>query len=789
MTSESLVDITPSPRILRTLGEIPFEPWQCLAELVDNSIDALVNREDAASQVSSPRITVNWSTDAVRAAERTVEVYDNGPGMSLETLTEAARAGYTSNDPINNLGLFGMGFNIATARLGERTQFLSTRSGDKEWVGLEIDFQDLISRKSFGVRPIRTPKSDSKESGTRIVVGLLKDGIFTQFRDKEAAIRRQLEAIYSPLLDSSPVEIKIQGKQLFPQKHCVWDSSRQSTTKAFDFPVPAVLTIDEVLGTALFDLNRGTYLSLDADADAREIERSLGRLPEGIVEREKRVRGWLGIQRYSDPNDFGIDFVRNGRKILIRNKDLFHYVNPLTGTSTLEYPVELGSTVGGRIVGVLNVDFLRPTYQKNDFDRSDLSWHELVTALRGDGPLLPRERKALGYVGPNASPIGRLATAYRRQDPGTKCLVIPRDLARDHLKRFESGETAFQDDTAWWRAAQDEDRQRATGGAGTSLPVDEGDGPSDDIDEYSPETTDGPGHVAPSTSGTQSGTPASADTSVDELIQTSTKNEALSRVAQYSTSSPFEIEVREVRTGHILENGVAKPSKFVRDGVNCRFFYDPSHTAFTSTTISPIELLSVVIAEQFNIRDNVRNIADVYVRLVERSMSERRLDKSSLYERASSVLSRIAEDIVEPLSSRADEAVAVIKESTVDVEEIVFSILDNPSLLTAFQDGDGSALAVARYATPKVLLRLIDRFPELLLDGKLFRTPYLIIQLDDESSTKRARDESRERLSSLVKDVSHLLNTSRAGTRTFSNRDEIVRCFHSLNSLEKEIVD
>lgn len=34
------VDITPSPRILRTLGEIPFQPWQCIAELVDNSIDA-----------------------------------------------------------------------------------------------------------------------------------------------------------------------------------------------------------------------------------------------------------------------------------------------------------------------------------------------------------------------------------------------------------------------------------------------------------------------------------------------------------------------------------------------------------------------------------------------------------------------------------------------------------------------------------------------------------------------------------------------------------------------------
>ena len=53
-------------------------------------------------------------------------------------------------------------------------------------------------------------------------------------------------------------------------------------------------------------------------------------LPAHIVEREKRLTGWLGIQRYADPNDFGIDFIRNGRKILISDKTFFQYENPLT---------------------------------------------------------------------------------------------------------------------------------------------------------------------------------------------------------------------------------------------------------------------------------------------------------------------------------------------------------------------------------------------------------------------------------------------------------------------------
>ena len=41
--SVNALDITPTPRILRTLGEIPFQTWQCIAELIDNSIDAFLS--------------------------------------------------------------------------------------------------------------------------------------------------------------------------------------------------------------------------------------------------------------------------------------------------------------------------------------------------------------------------------------------------------------------------------------------------------------------------------------------------------------------------------------------------------------------------------------------------------------------------------------------------------------------------------------------------------------------------------------------------------------------------
>lgn len=106
----------------------------------------------------------------------------------------------------------------------------------------------------------------------------------------------------------------------------------------------------------------------------------------------------MGIQRYADPNDFGIDFIRNGRKILISDKSLFQYVNPYTGQKDLQYPLELGTSVGGRIVGELYVDYLLPTYQKNDFDKTDRSWSQTVEAVCGIGPFCPKRAKHWGLL-------------------------------------------------------------------------------------------------------------------------------------------------------------------------------------------------------------------------------------------------------------------------------------------------------------------------------------------------------------------------------------------------------
>src|SRR5262245_32390564 len=125
------------------LGEIVLPQWKCLAELIDNSVDSFLEAQRSDRPISNPHISITTPKSGVPNPR--ILVRDNGPGMDIVTLEIAARAGWTGRDPINNLGLFGMGFNIATARLAHKTTIWTTRKGDSTWVGITIDFDELLS--------------------------------------------------------------------------------------------------------------------------------------------------------------------------------------------------------------------------------------------------------------------------------------------------------------------------------------------------------------------------------------------------------------------------------------------------------------------------------------------------------------------------------------------------------------------------------------------------------------------------------------------------------------------
>lgn len=787
------VDITPSPRILRVLGEIPFQTWQCIAELIDNSIDAFLSGKNRVYDSADGKVAVNWDSESVAAANRTIEVTDNACGMSLEQLQNAVRAGYSSNNPIGNLGLFGMGFNISTARLGEVTTIMSTRSGDEEWIGIRIDFQRLIDAKRFDAPVIHVSKNDPNESGTKIIISKLRQGILSELPNKENEIRQRLESVYAPLLSTQNIAIQIKGRHIRSRNPCVWSESRY--VRYNDQNIPARIMIDRDLGDALFDLERNCYLNADESEQYYAAQQEGRDLPDNIVERSKRLTGWLGIQRYADPNDFGIDFVRNGRKILISDKTLFQYENPITGQRELQYPVELGTSIGGRIVGELNVDYLLPTYQKNDFDRSDPSWSQTVEAICGTGPFLPKSRTALGFSEQNTSPLCVLVNAYRRVDKGTKCLFAPNDKAKLYAMEFKKGVREYLDDTLWWKAAQEEDQKQSTGGTRATTAVNTGDTPSDDIGAYlggssgitSTGSSQGATPVSQNSEPDQSATGAGfAETSqLDELIQRAViVNHLSGRNYRFGNTAPLNVRVYELSRGDIRYQGERKPCFFHSDGIDCDFVYDPSHPLLTQYPITPQMLLLQYLAEKLKARDSLPDLISVYASLVEATMQDAKIDRQSLQDRANSAFELLREKLSAALRCRAEEVVHCVHESTGEVEETVAGIIQaGVPLLEKFQSNTADGYDAIDYVPPKTLYRLVDRFPEAVFDGLALRSPYQKINLPDENATQRAREESKERTLAFIKDTLRVI--SGYGQRTQKN--ELTRAALSVDFLLKEL--
>ena len=173
------------------------------------------------------------------------------------------------------------------------------------------------------------------------------------------------------------------------------------------------------------------------------------------------VHGWLGIQRYLDRNDYGIDILRNGRKIEIGNKDIFKWFDESADTEEVEYPID-DPRDRGRIVGEVHLDHCRIPYTKDRFVREDTSWREMVEIVRGTTPLRPDIARSM-RAGENVSSLYRLFQAFRRSNPHNRraggwdrILVVPdNDLAMTMARRFDAGESDYETDLKWWELVEE----------------------------------------------------------------------------------------------------------------------------------------------------------------------------------------------------------------------------------------------------------------------------------------------------------------------------------------------
>ncbi len=766
------VDITPSPRILQMLGKIEYEPWQCVAELIDNGFDEFLDIKRSGEpwteafqvEVSLPSLT--------GIAGGALVVSDNGRGMALDRVRNSVRAGFTGNDPLTKLGLFGMGFNVATARLGRTTTVLSSSEGDSDWIGVRIDLRDL--REGFRVPVIRRPKRSAGEHGTRVEVTRL-ERLATDLGNsyKQRYLRERLGGVYSHLLSVEGFRLSVNGVQVKPRRHCVWSPAR-TVVRGREL-IPAVIPIDQVLGAMAVCRDCGTWQDLDRE-DCEQCGSS------ELIQRERRVHGWLGIARNLEQKEFGIDFLRNGRKIMRLDKGLFKWRDPddPTGQDETEYPIEVPANQG-RIVGEIHLDHVPVSYLKDSFETSDRLWRSAVRILRGEGPLRPQRARELGYSD-NNSPLARLYRGYRRNDPGKNYLTPGdgnnRKDTSDWVKKFREDDLAYQEDTHWWEAVlehdrlrEEEERRREEAKARQAGSIEDA-----TVEFASDAETDGPS--------AQEETPPPSSPPMTEAQKIAAYREAGRRIPELSVEfsatgvpgRPVRLETFRLEGQAVTNmNGDLVPVWLVGERGGFVAFVGLDHPLFANFDDDPADIVLMELTQQMIVRARgaTRPISEVFAELKHRYLNSRAIDPNRLVPEAMQLTRDIQERMVGCVQDSPDrpwENVLIDAERHFTADRIT-EVRRTSDIQSVVDSGEYLTLV-----PPAVVPRIVEEWPEAFFDGRLFAQPYATL------SSPTARRQVVSTITSYLHDVAWLTNAP-----TTAPREQLIRARLSLQLLPNEL--
>lgn len=760
------IDVPPHPRLLSVLGDIEFQPWQCIAELIDNAFDEFLRHSDHAPG-ADPTVWVNLPSRSSSPRDAEVWIEDNGTGMTLQQLRNALRAGWTSNDRYGSLGLFGVGFNIATARLGHVAIVRTARAEDPVWQVVTIDLRKVAAGNDFQL-PVTTEVKQPGEHGTKVVIRELKPEHHEALSRRQTSIKNTLGDVYSYLLDTKDFRIIVDGEAIKPRRACVWGEERFVVRNREQ--IPAVMHIDEALPDRAACLNCGLWQDGSQDGVCESCHSS------NIETQHRRIWGWVGIQRYLSTTDFGIDFIRNGRKILLRDVSLFTWSDPNEPSSrgVMEYPIEVPAGAG-RIVGEIHIDHVRVNYQKNAFEYDTPDWKKVERLLRGEGPLLPKSARELGYP-TNTSPLARLISGYRRNVPGKDYLTPGdgkgpiHDKTRKWAEYFRKGDPEYQSDEMWYSAVELHDN-----------PPEATPEPSDADPDILTKKGLLPGPEPAPESPLPAPTPPAPLTEDEKRASWRSNARRMpdmdGRFGLKGAGAALEVTCWLVEGQRVSRpDGEAVPIYVAAGrGSAVEVFVDTDHPVFTAYATDLRDLMLVELAEYLRIRveQTGRSLTGMFYALKDECLPHQKLVGPFLAETATLVLTRIRELMQPVIAGNASGYWSLVAPEDQKATEQRFALEGGGA---RWEDVQASGEWID-YAPGLALARLIGTRPEAFFDNRVFRAAH------DTLTDPDAKRLSTERIADLVRDVASL-----ADHALRRNPDELQRGRLSCRLLEHELV-
>lgn len=317
-------EVSPSTNIIGVLENSGYTLETAMADIVDNSIAAGANKIHVSFKIN------NSENDEVL-------IIDNGKGMSLQKMKDAAILAYTGKDEerdLNDLGRYSLGLKSASMSCCDRLYIVS-KEKDCQPNTVIIDFDEIKQTKCW--RAYEAEKSKYEDligiSGTIIVWKKLKFIEYNHFdrsilNEKIASVESHFSHIYSDYIKNKIIELKI-GKSIVE----AWDPFMLSFDSTKIVSSNVITYKSEKIKVAVYILPVAS--SISEEQQRKMTGKGLSEQQGFYIYRNNRIiseGGWLGLRGMNIDNksqyaririditsgldaDFKVNFMKNSVEI------------------------------------------------------------------------------------------------------------------------------------------------------------------------------------------------------------------------------------------------------------------------------------------------------------------------------------------------------------------------------------------------------------------------------------------------------------------------------------------
>lgn len=237
---QEIINITPDTSLLPKLGKSGYSTPQAIAELVDNSIDAI----DTSKQVGEINITIDKSF---------IKVYDNGSGMTREELTNSLRLAKSNKQ--NQLGRFGLGLKTAALSLGSYFSITTKSTKENFLYTVNYDEENWKEHNDWTI-PLEYSENNGGYSFTEIIIKSLKSKIPVNTIDK---IKLDIGQRYAPFIQNGEINVYVNKQKCSPLQPVLLEGTKREIKIPFIWGGKRLGTISGWVGLLKEGSNKGNY--------------------------------------------------------------------------------------------------------------------------------------------------------------------------------------------------------------------------------------------------------------------------------------------------------------------------------------------------------------------------------------------------------------------------------------------------------------------------------------------------------------------------------------------------